>query len=152
MLPSEIIPDLNLSSDINTTENSHINVDNEIEASTEQNEQEQQIEVVEQEKQEEDVDLKDNSELPLSSLENITHSSSINNDSNDTDINNKDEINLVPSLGFRVSSYKGGLFVASPEGCPHIPPPMIEIVKLFVEHIRQSELKVYDQYRHSGKL
>lgn len=62
----------------------------------------------------------------------------------------KDEIKPLPSLGFRVSSYKQGLLVASPEGCPHVPPPMVEIVKLFVEHIRQSELTVYDQYHHSG--
>jgi hypothetical protein len=56
----------------------------------------------------------------------------------------------LPSLGFRVSSYKDGILVASPEGCPHIPFPMIEVVKIFKNHVRGSELKVYDQYQHSG--
>jgi tRNA/tmRNA/rRNA uracil-C5-methylase (TrmA/RlmC/RlmD family) len=56
----------------------------------------------------------------------------------------------LPSLGFRVSSYKDGILVASPEGCPHIPFPMVEVVKIFKAHIRGSELKVYDQYQHNG--
>jgi hypothetical protein len=55
-----------------------------------------------------------------------------------------------PSLGFRVSSYKDGLLVASPETCPHIPFPMVEIVKIFIRHLKGSALKVYDQYQHNG--
>mmetsp|Transcript_15241 Transcript_15241/g.15993 ORF Transcript_15241/g.15993 Transcript_15241/m.15993 type:complete len:575 (-) Transcript_15241:9-1733(-) len=123
---SQIIPDLNLSTDDIDGDDNNDSID---------------IQQEENQKEEE----KDDNQM-VQQEENTEQ----NQQDNSNPLVENNETKPLPSLGFRVSSYKEGLLVASPEGCPHIPLPMVEIVKLFIEHIRQSEFKVYDQYKHSG--
>lgn len=61
------------------------------------------------------------------------------------------EPSYVSSLGFRVSSFRDGVLVDSPQGCPNVSEEMKLVVQKFTEIIRlHPDLPVYDQHKHSG--
>jgi hypothetical protein len=61
------------------------------------------------------------------------------------------EPTYVSSLGFRVSSFRDGVLVDSPDDCPNVSDEMKLVVRRFTDIIRSHpELPVYDQHKHSG--
>lgn len=61
------------------------------------------------------------------------------------------EPQYIPSLGFRVSSFKDGVLVESPFECPNVPEEMKLVVQKFTDLIRSTpDLPVYDQHKHAG--
>ncbi|XP_066944925.1 tRNA (uracil-5-)-methyltransferase homolog A-like isoform X3 [Macrobrachium rosenbergii] len=57
----------------------------------------------------------------------------------------------LPTVGFRVSSYKSGSLAVGPVGhLVHIPESMKKVVKVFQEYVRGSDHKPFDPLTHEG--
>ncbi|XP_068212340.1 tRNA (uracil-5-)-methyltransferase homolog A-like isoform X3 [Palaemon carinicauda] len=57
----------------------------------------------------------------------------------------------LPTVGFRVSSYKAGSLAVGPVGhLVHIPNTMKKVVEVFQDYIRSSEHKPFDPLTHEG--
>lgn len=62
-----------------------------------------------------------------------------------------DSISGLPAVGFRVSNFKDGVLVGSPEDCPNIPKAMKKLVRAVNIYLRENcDLKVYDIQNHTG--
>ena len=56
-----------------------------------------------------------------------------------------------PTVGFRLGKYKDGYnLVVKPTSCIHTPPVANDMADIFQQYIRQSELKPYNTFDHTG--